>query len=358
MKKILYVMDCNIFGLGGSEKSTLSLINGFKKENEVFVLSQDKNESYKNIDNVNYYFYKKVNNRLFNYIYKMKYFKKIYKLYNFDIINIQNPRFFIAIGLLLKLKLIKNKSKFIYTDRNLFIKYTAFHRFLFKLISKKFDYVVCTTEYNANNWKKICNNVIVINNSIEDNWFEKKNNNIINDKFIIGFCGRFTKFKRWDIALDICKSLINIDNIQFKFAISINKNDENYSIYKSELLNILNDKVIILENISGKELIDFYDSCDIFVLTSDFEPFGRTLIEAMARGCIVFGTNKGGVPEVIPEEYLFDNSDIEKLVRKIIELSSKEKKNIEIIKSNMRLFAKSRYETSLMILKYNELYSR
>lgn len=43
----------------------------------------------------------------------------------------------------------------------------------------------------------------------------------------------------------------------------------------------------------------FMSSLDIFVLPSDCEPFGLVLIEAMARGVPVIGTNAGGVPEII-----------------------------------------------------------
>ncbi len=39
--------------------------------------------------------------------------------------------------------------------------------------------------------------------------------------------------------------------------------------------------------------------CDIFVLPSVDEPFGRVLVEAMGVGKPVIGTNSGGVPEII-----------------------------------------------------------
>jgi glycosyltransferase involved in cell wall biosynthesis len=41
--------------------------------------------------------------------------------------------------------------------------------------------------------------------------------------------------------------------------------------------------------------------CDVFVLPSVNEPFGRALVEAMATGKPVIGTRSGGVPEVVKE---------------------------------------------------------
>lgn len=40
---------------------------------------------------------------------------------------------------------------------------------------------------------------------------------------------------------------------------------------------------------------------DIFVLASHYEPFGRVLVEAMAAGKPVIGTNVGGIPEIIED---------------------------------------------------------
>ena len=63
---------------------------------------------------------------------------------------------------------------------------------------------------------------------------------------------------------------------------------------------------------------DFYYDLDIFVLTSEGESFGRTLIEAMARKCVVLGTNSGGVPDVIGnKEFLFEVNDVDDVCDKI-----------------------------------------
>lgn len=49
------------------------------------------------------------------------------------------------------------------------------------------------------------------------------------------------------------------------------------------------------------DVADILRLCDVFVLPSVNEPFGRALIEAMAVGKPVIGTRSGGVPEVVKE---------------------------------------------------------
>lgn len=357
MKKILYVMDCNIFGLGGSEKSTLSLANGLKKQYDVAILSRNDEEGINEIDGITHIFYRKKNNRLLNYIYKMNFFIKYYKKNHFNIVNVQNPRYFIIIAFLLKFKIIKKNSTFIYTDRNLYETYTRLHKYLFKKLASKFDMIICTTEYNAKFWKNINNNVAIINNSIEDIWFKNDIKKDDNKKITIGFCGRFVPNKRWDIALEICKKFVKEKNVYFSFAISTDINNIEYKKYKKELFEILGNHLILQENISDIKIIDFYDHCDIFILTSDFESFGRTLIEAMARECIVFGTKTGGVPEVIPNEFVFDNTNIDNLIKKINVLLSLDKKKFNKIKKDMKTYAKSKYECDVMLSKYKDLYN-
>ncbi|MGO2358378.1 MAG: glycosyltransferase [Mesonia sp.] len=62
------------------------------------------------------------------------------------------------------------------------------------------------------------------------------------------------------------------------------------------------------------------DRSDVFVLASRAEAQGRVIIEAMARGKIIIGTDIGGIPENVPAQFLIPKDDIDALRAKILEI--------------------------------------
>jgi glycosyltransferase involved in cell wall biosynthesis len=57
------------------------------------------------------------------------------------------------------------------------------------------------------------------------------------------------------------------------------------------------ENVILLGNIP--EAWKYFKAFDVFALTSNFEPFGMVLLEALMAGVPVVSSNVGGAPEVV-----------------------------------------------------------
>jgi L-malate glycosyltransferase len=92
----------------------------------------------------------------------------------------------------------------------------------------------------------------------------------------------------------------------------------------------LEKKVIFLGVVSNQDLLSFYHSADVFVLPSinkagKTEALGVVLLEAMASGCPVIGSNVGGIPDIITDGengFLVPEQNPRVLAEKIIYLLS------------------------------------
>jgi glycosyltransferase involved in cell wall biosynthesis len=103
------------------------------------------------------------------------------------------------------------------------------------------------------------------------------------------FAGRITKDKGVDIALEACKKL----NIPLVLAGPLND--------KTFAETILNDRSVkYLGELTYAELFEHYCTCKALVYMTQYtEPFGLSVIEAMAAGAPVITTGLGGTGETI-----------------------------------------------------------
>ncbi len=62
--------------------------------------------------------------------------------------------------------------------------------------------------------------------------------------------------------------------------------------------------------VSAAELEDLYAGASAVVLPSLYEGFGLPALEAMARGCLVIGSDRGSLPEVFASQDLVDPEDL------------------------------------------------
>lgn len=74
----------------------------------------------------------------------------------------------------------------------------------------------------------------------------------------------------------------------------------------------------------------YFKAFDLFALSSDHEPFGMVLLEAMAAGVPVIATNCGGAKEVVENpDYLFELGDVAGLAQLLAQRPSAEANNLE-----------------------------
>jgi glycosyltransferase involved in cell wall biosynthesis len=66
------------------------------------------------------------------------------------------------------------------------------------------------------------------------------------------------------------------------------------------------------------DLVSYYKTADLFLLTSNYEGYGRTLVEAAAAGCQVISTDVGIAREILPPENIIPVNDAVVLAEKII----------------------------------------
>lgn len=104
----------------------------------------------------------------------------------------------------------------------------------------------------------------------------------------------------------------------------------------------------------------FYSTIDVLVLTSDHEPFGRVILEAMSYGRAVIAAAVDGVPEVVEDGktgYLVPAEEIPAYCQKILELSKNPEYCRQMGKSArrrvMERFGKSRYQHELISILAN-----
>jgi len=74
----------------------------------------------------------------------------------------------------------------------------------------------------------------------------------------------------------------------------------------------LNDRVLFLGVVP--HAVNYFKAFDSFVLSSDFEPFGMVLLEAIIAEVPVIATDAGGAREIIKDkQWLFQIGDVDKL---------------------------------------------
>jgi len=156
---------------------------------------------------------------------------------------------------------------------------------------------------------------------LDENKNQIRNTLGIKNKFIIGYISGLIPRKGFDTFLKAIKIIKDADHIEF-YAIAIGpgltENERKKIVENSNL----QDKIIILDSLTQKELSKYLNAMDVFIFPTKMpESLGLIGIEAMACGVPVIGSRMGALVEYIKEGengFLFNVNDENELVNKIL----------------------------------------
>ena len=112
----------------------------------------------------------------------------------------------------------------------------------------------------------------------------------------------------------------------------------------------------------ANDLISYYKTADLFLLTSNYEGYGRTVVEAMAAGLPVIMTDVGLAGELLIDDLdgrVVPVGDVKALTQAILELMENTKKREDFKLNSLKLLEKwstkqeylEKYRDFLMMLK-------
>jgi len=202
--------------------------------------------------------------------------KRLPHAYNYDIVYFSSPNMSETRDVTQQLKLQNTKIIGAYAGEN-YETYREKDIDLFVSISYPFmEKIKSMYPYNK---------VVFMPEGIDDTYFIPNNNH--NHSFVVGWAGRKAPVKR-------CHLL----------------NQLNYLVKKQSKHSEEN----LSKDSSQTEMLNFYHSIDVLILTSSSECMPRVVLEAMACGLPVISTDVGSLRMLLEEEWLIPPENEEKVV--------------------------------------------
>ena len=109
----------------------------------------------------------------------------------------------------------------------------------------------------------------------------------------------------------------------------LNRKSQNYKLQENIILEPWTD-----------DLVSYYKTADLFLLTSNYEGYGMAVVEAMAAGCPVIMTDVGLANEVLvdkKEGLVIPVGNKEKLVKAILNIMENPELKTDLIRNSQKL---------------------
>jgi len=284
------------------------------------------------------------------------YFEQVYedfKKKDFDCIILENSP-----GHAYKLSQRGYKNIILHLHNDLLHSKSRYHDVIFKGLSK----ILTVSDYIKERVSTIqqSHKIQTIYNGIDLNNFSPKDNLSINRKsigfteedFVIVYSGRINNEKGISELID---TMLQLKNPRIKLMIlgsSFFDNDKNEDIFIQSLKNkakIYKTQIVFTGFIPYNQVPNYLQLADIAVLPSMWdEPFGLTIVEAMAVGLPLITTRSGGIPEICEgvATIVERNDVVNNLVSAILDLYQDSEKREQMTAASLRraqLFDKEIY---------------
>jgi glycosyltransferase involved in cell wall biosynthesis len=235
------------------------------------------------------------------------YFEKVYnnlKKKDFDYIIIEN-----GAGLTYKLSQRGHKNLILHLNNDLLNSNSRYHDIIFNSLSK----ILTCSNYIKERVSTIqpSDKIQTLYNAINVNcFFPKETSNISREQmeftdedFVIAYSGRVNNEKGISELIDAM--LLLKDSIKYKLMIiggtfyGNAKNEDAFVQSLKEKAEVIKDRIVFTGFVPYNNMPDYLHLADIAVLPSMWdEPFGLTIVEALAAGLPLITTRSGGIPEI------------------------------------------------------------
>lgn len=191
------------------------------------------------------------------------------------------------------------------------------------IANAKYVYYVTTEflqkRYPTHGKTVCCSNVVL--DKLEESTLKKRLERIRRfepkNKLIIGTAAALdTRYKGQEYVIKAIPSLTEAGyDVEYHLAGGMTGSKSNSFLKDLAEEYGVSDRVIFCGSLSSHQMMDYYDSIDIYIQPSKQEGLPRAVIEAMSRGCPVIGTSIAGIPELVQPQFLFKKGSTEEIIK-------------------------------------------
>lgn len=272
-------------------------------------------------------------------------FKTIYSKYDIFHIHMASYGSVFRKGYYIKFLNKKNKKIILHVHGGAYLKFyeglSENKKRKVREIWDKCDCVIVLSEVWKRNFENIFNhkNIVVVNNGIDIKQYEEGKSIDKKDNFL--FLGKIVKAKGvYDLVSAIEQIIEKYPNILVYMAGEGETNQLEQIINKKNL----NNNIKLVGWIDFETKLKLLKDVSTVILPSYNEGLPMALLEGMASGKVVIGTNVGGIPELIEEGingFVIEPGDINELSKSIIKIIDDNELVEKISQNNIKKIKKA-----------------